>query len=239
MKTVLITGANQGIGFETARQMAELGYFVYLGSRDAQKGQDAVNKLKAMGISNIESLQLDITDSHSIHTAKELLASKIAALDVLINNAGIIGKQPQHFSDCDIETLRKVFDTNFFGTVQTTQAFIPLLKQSDGPTVVNLVSELGSLSMWKNHGDNPGYYNFCAYGSSKTALNAFTVMLANEFRDSNFSINSVSPGYTATELNNYQGTKPVEEGAKLIVKRATANDHQTGLFFSEEGGPEW
>ena len=239
MKTVLVTGANRGIGFEVAKQMAQLGYFVYLGSRDLKKGQDAVNVLKATGISNIDSVQLDISDLNSVNKAKELLISKIEVLDVLINNAGIVGKQPQHFSKCDVEVLRNVFDTNFFGTVQITQALIPLLRKSDKPVIVNVTSELGSLSMWRDHGDNPGYYDFCTYGASKTALNAFTVMLANELKDTDFRINSVSPGYTATDINNYTGTKPVEEGAKIIVKYATANNQKTGHFFSEEGGEEW
>lgn len=239
MKTVLITGANKGIGFQTTRQMAQSGYFVYLGSRDKNRGQEAVKQLNEMGLSNVALLQLDISDINSVKQAKSFLESKTEVLDILINNAGITGEQPQNMSQCDIDLLRKVFDTNFFGTIQTTQAFIPLLQRSEEPVIVNVTSELGSLTMQKSNGRKPGWSNYHAYGSSKTALNAFTVMLANEFKNTNFRINSVSPGYTATEINNYQGVKPVEGGAKLIVKRATAKDGKTGQFFSEEGDPEW
>src|SRR5450755_3807582 len=133
MKTVLITGANKGIGFETAKQLAQMGYFVYLGSRDKIKGLDAINKLNGLGISNVELIEIDVTNINSIKQAKQELETKIEALDVLINNAGIAGEQPQNVSAGEIENLRKVFDTNFFGAVQTTQQFINLLKKSNQP----------------------------------------------------------------------------------------------------------
>jgi len=237
MKTVLITGANKGIGFETAKQMAQLGYFVYLGSRDKTKGLDAINRLKELGISNVEFMEIDVTDILSIKQAKQELESKIEGLDVLINNAGIAGDMPQNISTSDMENLRKVFETNFFGAVQTTQQFIPLLQKSNEPVIVNVSSELGSLTIHNNR-QNPNYDIFDAYSCSKTALNAFTVMLANEFRNTNFKINSVSPGYTATDFTQYRGTQTVEQGAKYIVKYATiGNDGPTGGFFREEEIP--
>ena len=237
MKTVLITGANKGIGFETAKQMAELGYFVYLGSRDKTKGSDSVNKLKESGISNVELVEIDVTNTDSIKKAKRELETKIEALDVLINNAGIAGDQPQNMSAGDVENLRNVFETNFFGAVQTTQQFIDLLKKSSEPVIVNVSSELGSLAV-HNSTQNPNYGIFDAYSCSKTALNAFTVMLANEFRDTNFKINSVTPGYTATDLNGFSGTQTVEQGAKSIVKYATIDQNgPTGKFFREEEIP--
>ena len=233
MKTVLITGANKGIGFETARQMAQLGYFVYLGSRDKAKGLDAINRLKELGISNVECIEIDITNIHSVIQAKHELESKTEVLDILINNAGIAGEMPQNISTGDMENLRKVFETNFFGTVQTTQQFIPLLKKSNEPVIVNVSSELGSLTI-HNKRQNPNYDFFDAYSCSKTALNAFTVMLANEFRNTNFKINSVTPGYTATDFNQYKGLQTVEQGAKFIVNYATLNtDGVTGGFFKE------
>src|SRR6185437_14828990 len=239
MKTVLITGANKGIGFETAKQLAQSGYFVYLGSRDKVKGIDAIKILKDSGISNIELVELDVSDTDSIKSARMDLESKIYALDVLINNAGISGIQPQNISSIKIEDLRKVFDTNFFGAVQTTQEFIPLLKKSKEPRIINVSSELGSLSVHSST-QNPNYAIYDAYSSSKTALNAFTVMLANEFRNSNFKINSVTPGYTATNLNNFQGTQTVEQAAKTIVKYATMdNDVPTGKFLKEDGEVDW
>ena len=237
MKTVLITGANKGIGFETARQLAQLGYFVYLGSRDKTKGLDAINKLKGLGISNVESIEIDVTNIHSIKRAKQELEPKIEALDVLINNAGISTGQPQNMSSIKMENLRKVFETNFFGSVQTTQQFIPLLKKSNEPRIINVSSELGSLAV-HNNTINPNYEIYDAYSCSKTALNAFTVMLANEFRDTNFKINSVTPGYTATDLNHFRGTQTAEQGAKAIVKGATLdNDGPTGKFFRKEEIP--
>jgi len=239
MKTVLITGANKGIGFETAKQMAQLGYFVYLGSRDKAKGLDAVNKLKNTGISNVELIEIDVTNIDSIKQARQELETKIEALDVLINNAGISGGMPQNISAIEIENLRKVFDTNFFGAVQTTQQFINLLKKSNEPVIVNVSSGLGSLTL-QSSTLNPNYKIYDAYSSSKTALNAFTVMLANEFKGTNFKINSVSPGYTATDLNHFQGTQTVEQGAKPIIKFATlSNDEITGKFFQEDEELPW
>ena len=137
MKTVLITGANKGIGFETAKQMAQLGFFVYLGSRDKAKGIDAISRLKEMGISNVECIEIDVTDIHSVIQAKQELESKTEGLDILINNAGIAGELPQNISTGDMENLRKIFETNFFGAVQTTQQFIPLLQKSNEPVIVN------------------------------------------------------------------------------------------------------
>jgi NAD(P)-dependent dehydrogenase (short-subunit alcohol dehydrogenase family) len=239
MKTVLITGANKGIGFETAKQLAQSGYFVYVGSRDKTKGTDAIKRLKDLGISNAEFIELDVTNIDSIQKAKETLESKIESLDVLINNAGISGGLPQNMSSIKMDDLRKVFDTNFFGAVQTTQQFLPLLKKSNEPRIVNVSSELGSLSV-HNTTQNPNYKIYDAYSCSKTALNAFTVMLANELGDSSFKINSVTPGYTATDLNNFKGTESAEKTAKVIVKYATvSSDGPTGKFFKEAGEVAW
>jgi NAD(P)-dependent dehydrogenase (short-subunit alcohol dehydrogenase family) len=239
MKTVLITGANKGIGFETARQLAQSGYFVYVGSRDKMRGLDAINKLNGMGISNAEFIQLDITNIDSIQKAKQTLESKVDSLDVLINNAGISGGLPQNISSIKMEDLRKVFDTNFFGAVQTTQQFIPLLKKSKEPKIINVSSGLGSLAIHSNT-QNSNFKIYDAYSCSKTALNAFTVMLANEFKDAPFKINSVTPGYTATDLNNFKGTQTVEQAAKVIVRFANMDkDGPTGKFLGESGEVAW
>jgi NAD(P)-dependent dehydrogenase (short-subunit alcohol dehydrogenase family) len=239
MKTVLITGANKGIGFETARQLAQLNYFVYLGSRDKNKGLDAIKNLNLAGISNVALIEIDVTDKDSIKQAKQELANKIKVLDVLINNAGIAGGQPQNISTIEIENLRKIFDTNFFSAVQVTQQFMNLLKKSKEPRIVNVSSGLGSLTL-HNSVLNPNFGIYDAYSCSKTALNSFTVMLANELKDKNFKINSVTPGYTATDLNNFKGTGTVEQAAKVLVKYATlGNDGTTGKFFSDEGEVPW
>jgi NAD(P)-dependent dehydrogenase (short-subunit alcohol dehydrogenase family) len=240
MKTVLITGANKGIGFETAKQLAKLGYFVYVGSRDKMRGLDAINKLKNAGISNVELIELDVTDINSIKQAKQKLETKIEVLDVLINNAGISGERPQNASGIELENVRKVFETNFFGAIQTTQQFIDLLKKSDEPRIVNVSSELGSFAIQSNPDSEFYDYKLTAYCSSKTALNTFTVMLAYEFKDTNFKINSVSPGYTATDLNQYRGTQSVAQGASVIVKYATLDKNgETGKFYNEEGETAW
>lgn len=241
MKTVLITGANKGIGFETAKQLAQLGYYVYAGSRDKSKGKEAVEKLKKQGINNIECIEIDVTKMDSIKSARQELEGKIEALDILINNAGISAGQPQNMSSITIENLRHVFDTNFFGAVQTTQQFIPLLKKSNEPGIVNVSSGLGSLAIHSNlKNSNPNFDIYDAYSCSKTALNAFTVMLANEFRDTNFKINSVTPGYTATDLNHHKGTQTVAQAAKVIVKYATMDkDGPTGKFLKEDGEIDW
>lgn len=240
MKTVLITGANKGIGFETTKQLAQAGYFVYLGSRDKVKGTEAVNKLKVMGIFNVETIEIDIADIDSVKRAKQELETKIDALDILINNAAITGEQPQNISANDVENLRRVFDTNYFGTIQTTQQFLPLLRKAKQASVINVSSEVGSLTMHTSPGRNPNWDMYNAYGSSKTALNSFTVMLANELRGTNISVNSVTPGYTATDLNEFKGIKTVEEGVRPIVKLATlTNDIPTGKFFIDGGEVPW
>ena len=240
MKTALVTGANKGIGFETAKQLAQLGYFVYIGSRDKAKGLEATGKLKALGYANVDCIELDVTDMSSIKSARKEMEVTIQHLDILINNAGIRGEVPQPASKVPIERLRLVFETNFFGAVQTTQEFMDLLKKADQPRIVNLTSDLASLT---NHSDPSWkFYPFksAAYGPSKTALNAYTVMLAFELKDTNFKINCVNPGHTATQFNNYKGEKPVEQGAGVIVKYATLDkDGATGKFFSEEGETAW
>jgi len=240
MKNVLITGANKGIGFEVAKQMAQLGYYVYLGSRDEQNGIAAVNRIKSEGIINIELLKIDVSDSNSIKQAASVLESKIAALDILINNAGISGRQPQNISACDIAEIKAIFNTNYFGTIQTTQSFLPLLKNAPLPVIVNVSSELGSLAMQTSETRNSNWDNFHVYGASKTALNIFTINLAQELRSTKFKVNSVTPGYTATDLNNFAGLKTAAEGAKSIVMMAIIDeDGPTGRFFRQEGEVPW
>lgn len=234
MKHVLITGANKGIGYEVAKQMAQLGYHVYLGCRDEQNGTTAINQLKAEGITNIEFLKIDVSDGHSVQQA----AASIASLDILINNAGISGAQPQNISACDIVEIKRIFNTNYFGAIQTTQAFLPLLKKAPLPVIVNVSSELGSLAMQTAKDRFPNWDNYHAYGATKTALNTFTINLSQELR--NFKINSVTPGYTATDLNNFAGFKTAAQGAEPIVRLATiGEDGPTGQFFRQEGELQW
>lgn len=237
MKNVLITGANKGIGFETARQLAQLDYFVFIGSRNKKNGEEAVNKLKAMGISQVDALEIDVTDISSITKAGQELASKIDVLDVLINNAGIAGQLPQNASMVDMDNLRQIFDTNFFGVVQTAQQFLPLLKESKAPIIINVSSELGSLTTHIQT-QNPNYLKYDAYSCSKTALNAFTVMLAGELKNTHIKVNSATPGHSATDLNQHSGTQTAEQGAKFIVNCITTEKATvSGKFFKEEEIP--
>lgn len=239
MKTALVTGANKSIGFEIAKQLTQQGYYVYMGSRSTEKGEEAVAKLKAEGLTNIEVLKLDVTDKTSITEAESILSQKLASLDVLVNNAGISGSFPQEASSVDVSTIREVFDTNFFGVIEVTQSFLPLLKKSSAPVIVNVTSGLGSLTL---HSDPDWKYypvKSAAYGTSKTALNAYTVVLAYELRDSNFKVNVVDPGYTATDFNHNQGPLKVEDSAAFIVKYATlGTDGPTGKFFSHDYNEE-
>jgi len=207
MKTVLITGANKGIGFETARQLVQLDCFVYLGSRNKEHGLEAIKKLNDLGIFNVETILIDVTNINSVRKARQELETKISSLDILINNAGIGGDLPQDFSTCCLENLRRIFDTNFFGAIQTTQELLPLLKKSEQATIINISSEVGSLTELSSQGGNSHRDKFHAYGSSKTALNAFTVMLANELREDGISVNSITPGHTATDLNQSREQK--------------------------------
>ncbi len=240
MKSALVTGANKSIGFETAKQLAQLGYFVYIGSRDNTKGLKAIKNLNAIGLSNVDCIQLDITDLNSIKAARQQLESKIQNLDILINNAGISGGFPQPATKVSIDTIRLVFETNFFGTVQVTQEFIELLKKSDQPRIVNVTTELSSLTNHSNPNWKFAQFKPAAYGPSKTALNAYTVMLADELKDTNFKVNCVCPGFTATDFNNHRGDKKVEDAASVIVKYATlGQDGPTGKFLSEEGETAW
>ena len=238
MKSALVTGANKSIGFEVARQLAQKGVYVYLGSRNLENGIAAVNKLKAEGLSNVEAIQLDITDDESVKNARTEIGKKTQALDILINNAGIYGGYPQGALDSAIDQFKTAYDANVFGVVRVTQAFIDLLKKSSEPRIVNVSSSQGSLTL---HSD-PSYkyydYKGVVYLSSKAAMNMYTVVLAYELRDSNFKVNAVCPGYTKTDFNGHRGPGSVDVAAKRIVKYALIDkDGPTGKFFSEENNP--
>ena len=239
MKTALITGANKSIGFETARQLLKEGYYVYLGCRDLEKGEKAVNELKIKGLTNVEPLVIDVNDTHSIQQARAVLGDRTSVLDVLVNNAGVSGALPQNSMETDLKVFRDVFETNLFGVIAVTQAFIDLLKQADQPRIVNVTSGLGSLTL---HTDPSWmYYPFkaSAYMSSKAALNAYTIALAFDLKDTSFKVNAVDPGYTATDFNHHSGPGTVEDAAARVVKAALlGSDGLTGQFFSDDNSPE-
>lgn len=239
MKTALITGANKSIGFETARQLVQQGYYVYLGSRDGQKGQQAVSQLRSEGLTQVEPIEIDVDNPDSIKAARETLGQKTGVLDVLINNAGISGKLPQPALSTDVSLFRQVLETNFFGVIEVTQAFIDLLRQSPEPRIVNVTSGLGSLTL---HNDPAWqYYKIkpAVYVASKAALNAYTIVLAYDLRDTPFKVNAVDPGYTATDFNHHSGPGSVPDAAARVVKAALLGpDGPTGQFFSDDNAPE-
>jgi NAD(P)-dependent dehydrogenase (short-subunit alcohol dehydrogenase family) len=246
MKKVFITGANKGIGFETTRQLLQKGYYVYLGSRSTEAGNAAIAQLKAEGLDNVECIQIDVTDEASVLAARKTIGEKTDVLDVLINNAGISGVTfddngnviPQTAADTSIAVFKSVYEINVYGVIRVTQAFLDLLKKSNEPRIVMVSSSQGSITL---HSDpNYKYYNYkgAVYLSSKAALNMYTVNLAYEFRDTNFKINAVSPGFTKTDFNYNRGVGTVEDAGKRIVKYAIVDQNgPTGKFFCEETNP--
>ena len=235
MTTTLITGANKGLGFETARQLIAAGHTVYLGCRDPERGQAAAQHLGARLVA------LDVTDDESVAAAARLI-DEMGGLDVLVNNAGIEGRGENNAiidaGSVTADMMREVFDTNVFGVVRVTHAFLPLLQRSPAPVVVNVSSSLGSLSLAQAPESPTYFYPGVAYPASKSAVNMITVQFAKQFP--RLRINAVEPGYTDTDLNGHTGTQTVEEGAQIIVAMArTAPDGPTGGYFSAHGPVPW
>ncbi|MCY7348030.1 MAG: SDR family oxidoreductase [Pyrinomonadaceae bacterium] len=239
-KVALITGANKGLGYETARQLGKQNIKVLIGARDETRGREAAEKLLAEGC-DAEFILLDVGDEKTHEAAAKYVAENYGKLDILVNNAGIVLESLSGTpSDVSLETLRKTFDTNFFGVIAVTKAFLPLIKKSEGGRIVNVSSGLGSLAQNSDANCDYAAVKPLAYNSSKTALNAFTVILAHELKEANIKVNSADPGYTATDLNGNQGTKTVEQGASVITDLATLpNDGATGGYFDDEGVVPW
>jgi NAD(P)-dependent dehydrogenase (short-subunit alcohol dehydrogenase family) len=235
MTTVLITGANKGLGYETARQLIAAGHTVYLGCRDPRRGRDAAQQLGA------RMVQLDVTDDDSVSAAAHLI-EEMGGLDVLVNNAGIEGRGDDNAiigaPAVTAEMAREVFDTNVFGVIRVTHAFLPLLQRSSTPVIVNVSSSLGSMSLAESPESPTYFYPGVAYPASKSAVNMITVQFAKQFPA--MRINAVEPGYTDTDLNGHTGTQTVEEGARIIVEMAqSAPEGPTGGYFSAHGPVPW
>jgi NAD(P)-dependent dehydrogenase (short-subunit alcohol dehydrogenase family) len=225
-KTItLVTGANKGLGYETARQLIEQGHTVYVGARDVTRGQAAADKLGA------HFVQLDVTDDASVEIAMGVIDEREGHLDVLVNNAGISSAT----ADVNGPVAVKVFDTNAIGVIRVTQAALPLLRKSENPVVVNVSSALGSFWAVTNPERRQFHYPAIVYGASKAAVSMLTVQYAKALPEIKF--NAVEPGFTATDLTPFSGAgQPVEKGAAVIVRMATiGGDGPTGTFQENEG----
>lgn len=239
MKTVLITGANKGIGFETARQLLQKGFSVFIGSRNLENGLEAVKKLKAEGFTHTEAIQLDVTDNRSVQNAREEIGKKTDVLDILINNAGINGgSAPYTVLEATTNEYLDALKTNVIGVANVTQAFIDLLRNAPEPRIVNVSTSVGSLSLQSD----PQWpaYNYAKYGVyaiSKAALNMYTVQLAYELRNTNFKVNAVCPGLTKTDFTFFNGGEVSIAATRIIKYALTDKNGPTGKFFSEETNP--
>ena len=241
MKTIaLVTGANKGIGLEICRQLAQKGFHVLLGSRDQARGQEAAASLARDG-AEVEPMVIDLAAPATFEKARKLIEERFGRLDVLINNAGI--GEPEDFQrtaeNVSIETLRRTFETNFFGLVDLTQRLLPLLRRSEHPRIVNQSSILGSLTEHSDPNSVIGDVHALAYDASKTAVNAFTVHLAKILRGSSVKVNSAHPGSVKTDMNP-MGDLSLEDGARTAVTLAIlGDDGPSGGFFHDGKTLPW
>lgn len=235
-KVALVTGANRGIGFETARQLGKLGYTILVGARNGKAGKEAADKLKKEEI-DAQWLSLEPTDVDSVKQAVQTVQNQFGMLDVLVNNAGVLledDKNPAH--KVATQTLRDTYEVNVFAVHQMIASFWELLNKSSGARVVNVSSSLGSLELHTN--GTFGDFKFLAYDSSKAAVNMLTTHYAHEWKDTVHRINAIHPGSVKTEMNP-NGELPVEDGAKTSVRLATidSNGPNGGFFYMSETVP--
>jgi len=227
MTVTLVTGANKGLGYETARRLIEHGHTVYMGARSTERGQAAAARLGATFV------PLDVADDRSVESALSTIAGREGHLDVLVNNAGI------STGEVNSQVALEVFDTNVIGVIRVTQAALPLLEKSENPVVVNVSSALGSFWAVTNPERRQFHFPSIVYGSSKAAVSMLTVQYAKALPAIKF--NAVEPGFTATDLTPMSGAgQPVEQGAEVIVRLATiGRDGPTGTFHEGESELGW
>ena len=227
-KVALISGANKGIGLETARQLANLGYTVLLGARKEADGLAAAATIGA----SAHFVPLNMTNPKTFHDAAAWIAEKFGKLDVLVNNAGIGSDNGKKPSEAPVALIRETFETNVFGLVELTQAMLPLLRKSDAGRIVNVSSVLGSLNLNADLNAQLGDWRSFGYNGSKAAVNMFTATLAFELKDTPIKVNSAHPGWVKTDLGGEGAPLEVADGAKTSVRLATLDvDGPTGGFF--------
>jgi NAD(P)-dependent dehydrogenase (short-subunit alcohol dehydrogenase family) len=230
----LVTGATRGLGLVTVRRLAELGWTVLLGARDAARGAAAAKELDGL---DVRPVPIDVTSEESVAGAVALVDEQFGRLDVLVNNAGIAGARVGAV-DAGPDELRAVYETNVFGPVRVTQAFLPLLRRSAAPRVVMVSSGMGSMGRTSDPERVESSFTSLPYPSSKAALNMITTQYARELPE--FRINAADPGYTATEFNDHSGYQTVQEGTDAVVALAqVAPDGPTGGFFDRQGPVPW
>lgn len=227
-RVALVTGANRGIGLGVVRQLALRGFTTMLCARDAGKGDEAARALRLDGLEVI-AVHLDVTDQQSVDDARLLVEERFGKLDVLVNNAAILYDEWQRAESADFDTVREAFETNTLGAWRMCQSFVPLLRESKHARIVNVSSESGSLTVMG--GGTP------AYSVSKAALNALTRMLADELRASGILVNSVCPGWVATDMGGPHAPRTVEEGAASVTWAATLPDGGPTSGFFRDGEP--
>lgn len=238
-RQALVTGANKGIGLAIARGLAQAGMTVWLGARDRVRGEAAVQGLQSEAL-DVRLLEIDVADDDSVRRAAETVGSEIEALDVLVNNAGIIIDPAAPPSQARMADVKATHEVNLFGPIRVTQAFIPLLKAAGQARVVMMGSGVGSLTLITDPASIYSTVNLLAYTSSKIALNAVTVSFAKELAPFGIQVNAVEPGHVQTDLNGNTGVLTPEEGAATAVRMALAGqDGPTGGFFGSHGRQPW
>lgn len=236
----LITGANKGIGYEIASRLGQQNITVLVGSRDAERGEEAVARLRAQHL-DAYLILIDVTDSSSVQHAASEIEERFGRLDILVNNAGISKEQARlRPSEYPLDALRETYETNVFAVVTVTNALLPLLRRAPAARIVNQSSAMGSLTLAADPASPYAGLNLLGYNSSKAALNAVTLEYAKELRDTPIKVNAADPGYCATDLNGHQGYRSPEQGAVAAVRLATlADDGPSGGFFNDEGPVPW
>ena len=240
-RVALISGANKGIGFETARQLGKQGITVLMGARDLAKGQAAAEQLKKEGI-DARAVKFDVVNAADIKAAAEKIEKEFGKLDILINNAGVMFEPigGNNTSSVPDDVVRKTFDTNFFSAISVTKAFLPLLKKSDAGRIVNVSSILGSLTLHSTEGSPIYEAKALAYDASKAALNSFTIHLAHELKGTKIKVNSAHPGWVKTDMGTDAAPMNIIDGAKTEVELATLGaDGPTGGFFHMGEAINW